>query len=276
VDVGKVVKKFEYYPDNINIVILDACRDNPFRSWVRGGMRGFVAMNAPSGTIIAFATSAGATADDGAGSNGLYTEKLVQQMRIEQRIEDVFINTRVAVQKASGGNQSPQEWSQLTGKFFFKKGDFTNIAIEPETGQFINNNITDIDVLRFDVNNKTPILNGKVISYKETKNYLMGQDIEAFKIYKRQHTILATGLILFSTGLIGGGFSGLEIMTNPPPSEALVIVASSGGIVFVVGLSVTAYIDSRQKKWMKSYNLDNFSNIEIGPTENGFGIVYNF
>lgn len=119
VDVNKIVNKFEYYPENINIVILDACRNNPFRSWVRGGMRGFTAIPAPSGTIIAFATSTGATASDGTGSNGLYTDKLAQQIKIEQRIEDVFINTRIAVQQASGGNQSPQEWSQLTGKFYF-------------------------------------------------------------------------------------------------------------------------------------------------------------
>ena len=124
VDVNKVVNKFEYYPENISIVILDACRNNPFRSWVRGGMRGFTAIPAPSGTIIAFATSTGATASDGTGSNGLYTEKLTQQMKIEQRIEDVFINTRVAVQQASGGNQSPQEWSQLTGKFYFTQTAF--------------------------------------------------------------------------------------------------------------------------------------------------------
>lgn len=124
VEVNKVVNKFEYYPENINIVILDACRNNPFRSWVRGGMRGFTGMPAPSGTIIAYATSAVATASDGTGSNGLYTEKLTQQMKIEQRIEDVFINTRVAVQQASGGNQSPQEWSQLTGKFYFTQTAF--------------------------------------------------------------------------------------------------------------------------------------------------------
>ncbi|MCK4344758.1 MAG: caspase family protein [Bacteroidales bacterium] len=124
VDVNKIVNKFEYYPENINIVILDACRNNPFRSWVRGGMRGFTAIPAPSGTIIAYATSAGATASDGTGSNGLYTEKLTQQIKIEQRIEDVFINTRVAVQQASGGNQSPQEWSQLTGKFYFTQTAF--------------------------------------------------------------------------------------------------------------------------------------------------------
>jgi len=59
VDVSKVVTQFEYYPNNINVVILDACRDNPFRSWARGGNRGFKAIPAPSGTIIAFATAEG-------------------------------------------------------------------------------------------------------------------------------------------------------------------------------------------------------------------------
>lgn len=119
VNVGEVVSEFESFPDNINVVILDACRDNPYRSWMRSGGSGFVAMPAPSGTVIAFATSAGTTASDGAGANGLYTEKLARQLIIPQRIEDVFINTRNEVRLASNGRQNPQEWSQLTGKFMF-------------------------------------------------------------------------------------------------------------------------------------------------------------
>jgi hypothetical protein len=86
---------------------------------VRSGSLGFAAMPAPSGTLIAFATAAGATASDGDGENGLYTEKLTHQMRLPQRIEDVFINTRNDVRFASGGKQNPQEWSQLTGQFMF-------------------------------------------------------------------------------------------------------------------------------------------------------------
>jgi uncharacterized protein (TIGR02145 family) len=122
IDVGRVVKQFERFPNSINIIILDACRDNPFRTWTRGGSKGFTAMPAPSGSIIAFATSAGATASDGSGVNGLYTEKLTQQMIIPQRIEDVFINTRVVVHHESKGQQIPQEWSQLTGTYSFVEG----------------------------------------------------------------------------------------------------------------------------------------------------------
>lgn len=119
VDVEKIVKQFEHFSDNINIVILDACRDNPYRSWMRGSGNGFSAPKAPSGTLIAYATSAGATASDGLGDNGLYTEQLAKELKIPQRIEDVFINTRNAVRKITKGRQNPQEWSQLTGQFKF-------------------------------------------------------------------------------------------------------------------------------------------------------------
>jgi hypothetical protein len=119
VDMNEVVSQFNRFPKNINIVILDACRDNPFQSWMRGGTMGFAAMLAPSGTLIAFATAPGATASDGKGDNGLFTYYLAEQMKVPQRIEDVFINTRIKVRYASQGRQNPQEWSQLVGQFMF-------------------------------------------------------------------------------------------------------------------------------------------------------------
>jgi len=119
ISVNTVAEKFDEFPDNTNIIILDACRNNPFRSWARGGNRGFKAMNPGSGTLIAFATSEGSTASDGSGKNGLFTENLVKHIKKPVPIETVFKNTRVDVQKASNGNQSPQEWTKLTGDFYF-------------------------------------------------------------------------------------------------------------------------------------------------------------
>jgi hypothetical protein len=127
VDIAKLINQFEEYKDNINIVILDACRNNPYRSWTRGAERGMRPIVAPSGTIIGYATGIGDGAADGKGENGLYTSKLIEQMKIPQRIEDVFINTRIAVRNASLNEQSPQEWSQLTGSFYFKEKADTNI-----------------------------------------------------------------------------------------------------------------------------------------------------
>jgi len=119
ISVNDISSKFEEYDKNINILILDACRNNPFKAWSRGGDRGFKAMNPASGTIIAFATSEGSTADDGEGANGLYTEQLVKQLRQPVPIEKVFKLTRIEVEKESSGKQSPQEWSKLKGDFYF-------------------------------------------------------------------------------------------------------------------------------------------------------------
>ena len=121
IGVDFVVEEFERYQDNTNIVILDACRNNPYANWVRGGDAGYKAMNFSSGTIIAFATSEGATAADGSGANGLFTEELVKQMAVPQSVYQVFMNTRVNVKKKSNGQQVPTEWNKLNGDFFFKR-----------------------------------------------------------------------------------------------------------------------------------------------------------
>jgi len=116
-----IVDEFERYPDNTNIVILDACRNNPYASWARGGDIGFRQITFSSGTIIAFATSEGATAADGKGANGLYTEELVKQMTIPQSLHNVFLNTRNQVRKLSNNQQVPMEWDKLNSDFYLKK-----------------------------------------------------------------------------------------------------------------------------------------------------------
>jgi hypothetical protein len=121
ISLNDVVKQFEKYPDNINIVILDACRNNPFKNWVRGDEAGFKFLPNVSGTIIGYATAEGATAADGSGANGLYTEELVKQMAIPQAVESVFKKTRVQVEQRSKGMQSPQETTGLRGDFYFVK-----------------------------------------------------------------------------------------------------------------------------------------------------------
>lgn len=120
-DVNDISKSFSLNSQNTNIMILDACRNNPFRAWMRGGNRGFKAINNQvAGTIIAFAAKEGEPAlDKGTGNNGLYTEKLVEQMKQPQTINEVFQNTRKEVLLASNNAQCPQEWNMLTGNFWF-------------------------------------------------------------------------------------------------------------------------------------------------------------
>ena len=121
IQVNTIVRQFEQVPENINIIILDACRDNPFRSWSRGGSQGFKALNIVSGTFVSFATREGSTAADGTGFNGPFTEELVKQMVIPQSIFDVFIQTRNQVMKRTNNMQQPQNWFTLSGNFWFKR-----------------------------------------------------------------------------------------------------------------------------------------------------------
>ena len=121
ISVNDVVSEFKKHPDNINIAILDACRNNPFQNWVRGEEAGFKFLPNVSGTIIGYATVEGATAADGSGKNGLYTEELVKQMTIPQPVESAFKKTRVQVEIRSKGMQSPQETTGLRGDFYFRK-----------------------------------------------------------------------------------------------------------------------------------------------------------
>jgi hypothetical protein len=124
VDAGRLLGKMEAAGSSTNIVILDACRDNPFaRSWSgrsAGQGEGLAFMNAPSGSIVAYATSPGKTASDGTGKNGLYTEAFLQFIKIPSlSIEDFFKNVRVEVEKKSNKTQTPWESTSLKGNFFF-------------------------------------------------------------------------------------------------------------------------------------------------------------
>lgn len=120
IPLGGVTNTMEFAnEEGLNMIILDACRNNPFPSGKRGG-EGLARVNAPSGTLIAYATDPGSVASDGDGVNGLYTGELVKQLKISQRIEDVFMNTRNSVEKLSGGNQRPWEEARLKGVFFLK------------------------------------------------------------------------------------------------------------------------------------------------------------
>jgi Caspase domain len=105
-----------------NIVILDACRDNPFE--VLGGMReqGLAEMNAPTGTFIAYASAPGSVAMDGApGSNSPFTRALSAGMLAKgQPIEQVFKRVRISVLEATEGQQTPWDSSSLTSDFFFE------------------------------------------------------------------------------------------------------------------------------------------------------------
>ena len=118
-----ILTQLEYTNSRMNILILDACRNNPFPSMNRGigENQGLGEMKKARGAFIAYATSPGSVASDGTGQNGLYTQELIRAIQKPGRtIEQVFKDVRANVLKISGDRQNPWENSNIIGDFYFK------------------------------------------------------------------------------------------------------------------------------------------------------------
>ncbi|MBI5717258.1 MAG: caspase family protein [Burkholderiales bacterium] len=123
IDVQQVLAAFKAASTRMNIVVLDACRDNPFAERASG--RGLAQMDAPAGTFLAYATAPGNVAEDGTATsgNGPYALHLVQELkRPDARIEDVFKRVRFAVRRLTQGRQVPWESTSLDEDFSFGRG----------------------------------------------------------------------------------------------------------------------------------------------------------
>ena len=132
VDVDQLLDKL--VSARLSMVILDACRNNPFELRFRGGGQGLAQINAPTGTLIAYSTAPGKVAADGKGRNGLYTAELLAAMDTPGiKIEDVFKRVRAGVIDKSQGAQTPWESSSLTGDFYFLPDGPTSRQTLPAT-----------------------------------------------------------------------------------------------------------------------------------------------
>lgn len=122
-NLGLVLDTLENAKNGFNIVILDACRNNPFaRSWNRDASTsdGLAQTTAPTGTFIAYATAPGSVAADGAGRNGTFTAELLKQIQVPNlTVEQVFKNVRQKVTAQTNNKQTPWDSSSLVGDFYF-------------------------------------------------------------------------------------------------------------------------------------------------------------
>lgn len=108
--------------DKLNILILDACRDNPLAEnrTLKTTTQGLLPMNAPVGSLIAYATSPGSVASDGNTTNGLYTAALIQHLNTPNiDISELFRRVRVQVLQQSRNTQIPWETSSMKSNFYF-------------------------------------------------------------------------------------------------------------------------------------------------------------
>jgi ankyrin repeat protein len=125
VNAGFVLASMGKAKARVNIVILDACRDNPL-SISRSLNRGLTQMNHPKGTLLAFATAPGETASDGTGRNGVYTKHLLASLNIKNlTIENVFKFTARGVTQETNDKQVPWTSSSLIGDLIINPKDIT-------------------------------------------------------------------------------------------------------------------------------------------------------
>ncbi|EGB16123.1 peptidase C14 caspase catalytic subunit p20 [Pseudodesulfovibrio mercurii] len=122
VSAGRILDHLKLAGNQMNIIILDACRNNPFARSMRSETTGLARMDAPTGSIMAYATAPGSVAADGEGRNGVYTKNLLAAMNTPGLdIYDTFMQVRRGVIRDTGGRQTPWESSSLIGKFYFRE-----------------------------------------------------------------------------------------------------------------------------------------------------------
>lgn len=133
VEAARVLKQMELSNNGINIVILDACRNNPYkRSFSRDLTRGLARLDAPNGTFIAYATSPGDVAQDGKGRNSPFTENLLRALKTmpHLKIEELFKKVAKNMIESSKikNPQIPWRHSSLINDFCFSACPGTNVS----------------------------------------------------------------------------------------------------------------------------------------------------
>lgn len=133
-DMTRVLELLDEAKTRINLVFLDACRNNPFSRRFRSASRGLAKVDAASGTLISFATRPGSVAADGDGKNGLYTEHLLNHMSTAGLpVEQMLKRVGSEVKLASKGRQEPWSEGLLEGDFYFRPAAAPAAVAAPAT-----------------------------------------------------------------------------------------------------------------------------------------------
>lgn len=180
VKVSLVLRKMNTAKNNLNIIILDACRDNPFASTWRkyrssNNDGGLTMMHPPSGTVLFYATQPGEVASDGSGRNGLFTEALLKRID-EPNIELGQLMKKVGRDVFDQSSQKQTPWNEggMLGDFYFNKKENNSSENSPIQTQPIASS----------QNNPSPVFSGKrqaeENAWSDVKNSM---DVSDFKYF---------------------------------------------------------------------------------------------
>ncbi len=132
ISVKQIMDVLDESKTQLNLVFLDACRNNPFSRSFRSAEEGLARVTTPSGTLISYATRPGSVAADGSGRNGLYTSKLLKQLDSNQQIEQSLKMVVSEVKAASLGKQEPWMEGSIEGNFCFAGCGMDTPAVPPQ------------------------------------------------------------------------------------------------------------------------------------------------
>lgn len=152
INLTDLLRTMAHAKSRLNIAILDACRDNPFASTTRGRSRGLAPVEAPSGTLIAYATAPGKVAYDGRSENSPYSAALAASIpTVGVTIEEVFRQTRRNVLAVTRGKQTPWEHSSLTGAFYFdSKSAVPDVSARYDHGDTLSKDLRLAELVAWD------------------------------------------------------------------------------------------------------------------------------
>ncbi|HSV55396.1 MAG TPA: caspase family protein [Burkholderiaceae bacterium] len=143
VDISSLIDYLEHAQGRNFLVILDACRDDPFAGTYVPDSKGLSQFDAPVGSLLAYATGPGTVALDGDGSNGLYTSNLLRELSVrDARLEEAFKRVRLNVRLASRGRQIPWESTSLEEEIYLFPSK-KKLLTEAEIDQLMQRELRD-------------------------------------------------------------------------------------------------------------------------------------
>ncbi|ASM76736.1 hypothetical protein VITFI_CDS0958 [Vitreoscilla filiformis] len=133
INLSQWLERLDESKAGVKLLLIDACRDNPYTRSFRSAQRGLAKLDAaPSGTLLHFATRPGSVAADGTGSNGLYTSYLLKHLSTPGvPVESMLKRVAADVRQSSQNDQQPWMEGALDGEFFFRPGSVTVASADP-------------------------------------------------------------------------------------------------------------------------------------------------
>lgn len=232
VDLGVLLGRLSKLKDKTFIIILDACRDDPFSGSYRPEHKGLSQFDAPVGSLLAYATSPGNVAADGTGKNGLYTEHLVRELSNRSaKIEDALKRVRLSVRLGSNGEQIPWETTSLESDVFIFPDGNRKIS-EAELEKLIEEEMTVWAQLK---NSKKP--DDWVAYLRKYPNGRFAEIAQNRLVRLLSETRQASVAVTATTAKMVVASSSLPPVVNVMPQAPMLILKPGGDMTFQIQAS---------------------------------------